>query len=225
MKKKLLIFCLFCAVFLGFFELYLFYLQPNELTLSGYFASMFQAAFGGASDKLIRINLATKDIALYENGGLIKQDKISAAGHPRATPTPTGDFKISYKSKKVISFTGLIMPLSLRFSGHYYLHGLPTTKNGQIYSSVYSNGCIRLPAGFDQEVFNWADIGTRVQIFNTNLVKSAESPTVYVLTAGGLKEPIPSPEVFESRGFKWKNIATVPLAELVNYSTATSTNP
>ncbi len=225
MKKRILFLVLASAAFLGVFEFYIFYLYPQEITFGSYFSSILQALVGQGSNKLIRINLFDKTLTLYENGNLIKQAKIAAAGHPKATPTPTGNFKILLKDKHHISgISGLVMPWSLRFYNGYYLHGLPTTRSGKIIDTPYSNGCVRLPPGLDEEIFNWADIGTQVQIFNTNLVKSAESPTVYVLTAGGLKEPIPSPEVFENRGFKWKNIATVPLAELVNYSTATSTS-
>jgi hypothetical protein len=215
MKRRLLILCLSSALFLGFFEFYLFYLKANELPFGVYFSSIFEAAFGGASDKLIRINLATKGITLYESGQLIKSGKIAAAGHPRATPTPTGNFTISLKDIDHISgLSGLVMPYSLRFFGSYYLHGLPTTRAGKIVDTPYSNGCVRLPAGMDEEVFNWADIGTKVQIYNSRLVRAENNPTVYYLADDGTKEGIPTPEAFVGRGYKWKDIAIVPSQEL-----------
>jgi len=226
MKKRILFLVLASAVFLGVFEFYIFYLSAQEITFGSYFSSILQALVGQSSNKLIRINLATKSIILFENGELLKSSKIVAAGHPRATPTPTGNFKILLKDADHISgLSGLVMPWSLRFYDGYFLHGLPYTRSGKIIDTPYSNGCIRLPAGLDQEVFNWADIGTQVQVYNSRLVKTADDPTVYYLSDDGTKDGIPSPEVFESRGFKWKDIATIPLAELINFSLATSTNP
>jgi hypothetical protein len=225
MKKRLLILCLMSALGLSFFEFYLFYLQPNELPFGKYFSSILQTLISGGSDKLIRINLATKDLTLYQDGQLIKNAKISAAGHPKITPTPTGDFKISLKDKIHFSFTGLVMPWSLRFFGAYYLHGLPYTRSGKIIDTPYSNGCIRLPAGLDQEIFNWAEIGTKVQIYNSRLVKTADDPTVYYLSDGGTKEGIPTPEVFISRGYKWQDIAVVPQEEINVFPTVLLTRP
>jgi hypothetical protein len=226
MKKKLLIFTICSAVCLGFFEFYLFYLRVNELPFGAYFSSILQTLVPGGSDKLIRINLATKDLTLYESGQLIKSAKIAAAGHPRATPTPTGNFSISLKDIDHISgLSGLVMPFSLRFYNSYYMHGLPYTRSGRIVDTPYSNGCIRLPAGLDQEIFNWADIGTKVQVYNSRLVKTADDPTVYYLADDGTKEGIPTPEVFVSRGFKWKDIAVVPQGELDVYPSVFLTKP
>jgi len=102
---------------------------------------------------------------------------------------------------------------------------LPTTRSGRIVDTPYSNGCIRLPAGLDQEVFNWADIGTKVQVYNSRLIKTADDPTVYYLSDDGSKEGIPTPEVFVSRGFKWKDIAVVPQEEINVYPTVFLTKP
>ena len=192
--------------------------------MSSFFSSILQTLVRPKSDKLIRINLYNQALTLWEHDNLIKQAKIAAAGHPKLTPTPTGEFKVLLKDKKHISgISGLIMPLSLRFYNGYYLHGLPTNRSGQIINTVYSNGCVRLPPGWDEEIFNWAEIGTKVQIYNSQLVKTADDPTVYVLTKEGTKEPIPSPEVFISRGFRWKDIVTVPLAEINIYPEVNAT--
>jgi len=49
------------------------------------------------------------------------------------------------------------------------------------------------------------------------LVKSADSPGVYVITDGKRKH-IPSPQIFESRGYAWNNIRTVSRQELEGVS-------
>ena len=214
MKKRIIFLIFGSAVFLGFFEFHLFYLQPQDISFNSYFSGIFAAILSPESNKTIRINLYNKSLTLIENGALLKQAKIAGAGHPKLTPTPTGNFKVLSKSKKVISFTGLIMPLSVRFYGHYFMHGIPTTKDGRIFSSVYSYGCIRLGPGIDQELYSWADIGTKVEIYNFSLVKSDEALTVYYLNQDGTKEPIASPEEFVGRGFRWQDIKTIPAIEL-----------
>lgn len=222
MKKRILLICLLTAIFLAVFEFYLFYLSPQELTFGSYFSSILQAWVGPKSDKLIRMNLYNKSITLFENGNLVKQTKIAAAGHPKATPTPQGDFKVLSKDKNHISgISGLVMPWSVRFYNGYYFHGLPYTRSGKIIDTQYSNGCVRLGPGLDEKVYHWAEIGTKVQIYKARLVKSAEQPAVYLLTEDGTKEWIPNPEIFNSRGFKWQDIATIPLVELAAYSEIT----
>jgi len=226
MNRRLIIFTLCCVAFLGFFEFYLFYLSAQEINFGSYFSSILQTLVPSGSDKLIRINLATKNVVLYENGQLFKSAKIAAAGHPRTTPTPTGNFKISLKDEDHISgLSGLVMPFSLRFFGNYYMHGIPYTRSGQIVDTPYSNGCIRLPKDLDREIFNWAQIGTRVQIYNSRLVKTADDPAVYYLPDDGTKEWIPTPEAFVGQGFRWKDIAVVPQEELDAYPSVFLTKP
>jgi len=214
MKKRILFLILGAAAFLGFFEFNLFYLLPQDISFGSYFSGIFYSLVGGQSSKTIRINLYNKSLTLIDNAALVKQDKIAGAGHPKYSPTPTGNFKVLSKSKKVISFTGLIMPLSLRFKGPYYMHGLPTYRDGRLFYSEYSMGCIRLGPGLDQEVYDWADMGTNVEIYNASLVRAEENPTVYYLTPDGSKEAISSPEEFIGRGFRWQDVAVIPLIEL-----------
>lgn len=224
MQKKILLTCLLAAISLGLFEFYLFYLGPHEMNLPDFFSSILSSLISGQSSKIIRINLYNKSLTLIDSGVLVKEAKIAAAGHPRATPTPTGNFAVLLKDKRHISgLSGLVMPLSLRFYNGYFLHGLPTTLSGRIIDTPYSNGCIRLPSGLDEEIFNWADIGTKVEIYNSSLVKSEETPTVFYLRQDGTKEPISSPEEFLSRGFRWQDVKTIPLVELDAFPLASST--
>ncbi len=224
MKKRLLIFSL-CLVFsLAFFEFYILYLYPQEISLGSYFSSILQALVGEESNKIIRINLYDYTITLFEDGNLVKRSKISGAGHPKISPTPQGNFKVLSKEKRHISgISGLVMPLSIRFYNGYYLHGLPYTQSGRMINTIYSNGCVRLGPGLDEEVYNWAEIGTKVEIYKAQLIKSAEEPAVFLLTEDGLKEWIPDPETFNSRGFVWKDVAIVPLAEINTYPEVNAT--
>jgi len=214
MKKRLFIYLILSVIFVALFEFYLFYLLPNDMNFGIFLSSVYNSISNPQSDKLIRINLYNKSFTMIEKGQLVKFDKISAAGNPKTSPTPQGNFKIINKAKKVMSYTGLIMPLSLRFKGPYYMHGIPLTKSGQPYNSTYSAGYIRIGPGLDQELYDWADIGSGIQIYNTSLVKSQEHYTVYYLTLDRQRQPISSPQEFESRGFKWDKIAIIPQVEL-----------
>ncbi len=51
--------------------------------------------------------------------------------------------------------------------------------------------------------------GEKYALHDGELVKSADNPAVFVIE-NGLRRPIPSGEVFERVGWKWKNIVTVP---------------
>lgn len=217
MKRKWIILPVF-VLGLSFFGFYFAYFYPEEISLGGYFSSIMSAVEGVGQDKLIRINLYNYSIALYEDGSLVKQAKISAAGHPTRAATPQGDFKVLSKEKSHISgLSGLIMPLSLRFYKGYFIHDLPVTRSGKPYYSEYSSGCIRLPSDLAHEVYDWADVGTKVQVYKAELVKSADSPVVYLLSKDGFKQPIANPEAFIAHGFHWHDIAVIPAVEIKNY--------
>ncbi|MBI4708835.1 MAG: L,D-transpeptidase [Candidatus Portnoybacteria bacterium] len=224
MQKRIIFYLSFSAVFLAIFCFHVFYLLPQNMNPGSFLLSAINSACAPKSDKLIRINLYNKSLVMIEKGQLKKLDKIAAAGNPKYSPTPTGNFKVLTKSKRIISsLSGLVMPLSLRIKGPYFLHGIPTTKDGRIYSSEYSSGCIRLGPGLDQEIYDWADIGTRVEIYNSSLVKAPNKDAVYYLRPDGTKEPIASPEEFLSRGFKWKDVKAIHSAELDAFPLAEST--
>jgi len=219
MRKRLIIILAVVFVLFAFFQWYIICLYAEDISLAGYFSGIFadisQTISGNQSDKLIRMNLYNYSIFLYESGQLIKPAKISAAGNPNFSPTPVGTFQILSKEIRHISgISGLVMPLSLRFYKGYYLHALPTYRSGKPFTSTYSAGCIRLNNDLAPEIFNWADIGTKVEIYNSFLVKSADALTVYYLNQDGTKEPISSAEEFVGRGFRWQDIKTIPLAEL-----------
>lgn len=217
MRRKWIIFPAIVLTF-SFFGSYFAYFYPEEISLGGYFSSILSAVEGIGKDKLIRVNLYNYSIALYENGNLIKQARISAAGHPTKTTTPEGDFRILSKEKSHISsLSGLIMPLSLRFYKGYFIHDLPLTRSGKPYYSEYSNGCIRLPNDLAPEVYDWADVGTKVQIYEAELVRSNGLPMVYQLTKDGFKRHITSPEIFIALGYNWNGVTIIPSAELANY--------
>lgn len=60
-----------------------------------------------------------------------------------------------------------------------------------------------------QKTLETYTLGEPYRLHDGELVKSSEAPSVYVVENGILR-PIPSGEVFESVGWQWSNIVTVP---------------
>jgi hypothetical protein len=72
---------------------------------------------------------------------------------------------------------------------------------------LYFSG--RRPKIVPQEDLDALTIGDAYKLHDGELVKASDSSVVYVVEGGALR-PIPSEDVFESVGWNWKNIVTVP---------------
>jgi len=147
-------------------EFFIWKVYPEDISLGSYLSGFYASILAGKSNKSIKINLQTYDITLWEGDKLQGSYKISGTGNPKLTPTPKGKFKVLSKEKVHISgLSGVAMPWSLRFYKGYYMHGIPYwPKSKQLITSKYSSGCLRLPADVDRLVYDWADIGTKVEI-------------------------------------------------------------
>jgi hypothetical protein len=187
----------------------------QDTSVQGYLSGLMLNFWGGERNQLIRVNLHNYSIALYERGSLYKMARIATPGNPDdGTRTPTGKFRILSKDKWHISGS-IVMPWCLRFNGPYYFHDIPLIKKtGDIIRTRYSHGCIRLPTGFAEEVFNWANIGAYVEIYDASLARADNGTTVYQLTVDGYRKPIASEQEFLSRGYRWQDVAVMPAAEL-----------
>lgn len=76
-----------------------------------------------------------------------------------------------------------------------------------ILMKMYFNG--RRPKIVPQEDLDALTIGDAYKLHDGELVKAGDSSVVYVVEGGALR-PIPSEDVFESVGWNWKNVVTVP---------------
>ncbi|NCB20597.1 MAG: murein L,D-transpeptidase [Clostridia bacterium] len=87
-----------------------------------------------------------------------------------STPTPKGNYRIVNKHPKAWSSYGLWMPFWLGLAnGRFGFHELPIWPNGYREGEDHlgvpvSHGCIRLGIGPAEYLYNWADIGTAVEI-------------------------------------------------------------
>lgn len=130
----------------------------------------FQNVTPANFDKLIEVNVDTKQMYLYQNGQLYKTYAISA-GAP-ATPTPIGQYK-TFSKLAVQDMRGFnpngtpyfqphVRWISYFLPGGYAIHGnywRPQSWFGAVNSS---HGCVSLPDDQAKEVFDWAPVGTTI---------------------------------------------------------------
>lgn len=130
------------------------------------FASVTTAAF----DKLIEVNLVSKQMYLYDKGQLFKSYPISA-GAP-ATPTPIGQYKIyqklavqdmrGYNTNGTKYFQPHVHWINYFLPGGYAVHGVYWHGLAWFGNINSSHGCVGLPDDQAKEVYDWAPIGTTV---------------------------------------------------------------
>ena len=130
----------------------------------------FQSVTPAAFEKMIEVNVVTKQMYLYQNGNLFKTYAVSA-GAP-ATPTPIGQFKIFSKpalqdmkgnnpdgSKYLqphVRWINYFLPGGYAIHGNYWR---PASVFGAVNTS---HGCVSLPESQAKDVYDWAPIGTTV---------------------------------------------------------------
>lgn len=217
---------IFLAVFFGvlvFFTcqaLIYYYIYPGVLP-DKFLASVntFVSSFQKQPPKTIVVNLRNMVLDTFENGDFRKRYPVIAAGNPRISPTPTGNFQVLAKHKNVFSSLSHVwMPWSMRFYRGYYIHEVPYYKSGAKVKTRYSLGCLRFRKDDAQEIYEWADLGIKVQIVNARLAREEDKDTVYYLTQKGSKRPMINEEVFLSYGNKWSDVAVVLSGQLAAYS-------
>jgi len=139
------------------------------LYLSPLFTPATYAAEIITDQKLITVDTGKQMLFAWEGGKVIHQSKVSTG--MKHAPTVLGSFKIRrkvplqdmkgnyppyppYKLKNV--------PHVMYFYGAYAIHG---TYWHNKFGSRASHGCVNVPVASAQWLYNWADIGTRVEVF------------------------------------------------------------
>lgn len=67
-------------------------------------------------------------------------------------------------------------------------------------------------------------VGKPYRLHDGELVRAKDHPSVYVLE-NGIRRPIPSGQVFEEMGWKWKNVVVLPQTVLADYFIGDSVDP
>lgn len=125
------------------------------------------SAFPIKKEKLIKVNLATQTLEYYFADKLLDSFLISS-GLPR-TPTVKGDFAVMTKIP-VKRYTGVGYDLpntkwNLLFTRRtlgYYIHGAYWHNN---FGKPMSHGCVNVAYKDMERLYNWAEIGTKINIF------------------------------------------------------------
>lgn len=130
------------------------------------------AAEPNSNGKKIVIRLNSQTMDLVENGVVLNSFTISSG--KRGMATPTGTFAVLNKNKRAYSKTyGLYMPYWMAFTtrGHG-IHELPEWPNGykegeNHLGTPVSHGCVRLGVGSAKTVYDWAEVGTTVEVIQS----------------------------------------------------------
>ena len=126
------------------------------------------------TEKLITVDLASQSLTAWEGGQIKHQTKVSTG--MRLTPTVKGSFRIYRKYPlqdmkgtspyKYIYPTGKYLlknvPNVMYYYQGYAIHGAYWHYN---FGRVASHGCVNVPLASAQWLFDFASIGTRVEIF------------------------------------------------------------
>ena len=113
----------------------------------------------------IDVDLSEQTLTAYENGVPVHTTLVST-GLPQ-TPTPTGQFRIwikfRYDDMAGEDYYIEDVPYVMYFYQGYGLHGVTWHGN---FGHPMSHGCVNLPTEEAGWLFNWADVGTLVNVHN-----------------------------------------------------------
>lgn len=116
-----------------------------------------------ATGKLLLVNLTEQRAYAYENGALLNSFVVST-GLP-GTPTLTGTFAIYVKYRYApMSGPGYYLPnvpYVMYYDGSYGLHGTYWHNN---FGNPMSHGCVNFRTPDAEWIYNWAPVGTTVQV-------------------------------------------------------------
>jgi lipoprotein-anchoring transpeptidase ErfK/SrfK len=138
-------------------------LQPTPIPSSPAVIPAPAAPSAIQETRWIDIDLSEQSLTAYENGEPVHTTLVST-GLP-ATPTPVGQFriwiKLHYDDMAGADYYIEDVPFVMYFYQGYGLHGVTWHGN---FGHPMSHGCINLPTAEAEWLFNWADVGTLVNI-------------------------------------------------------------
>jgi lipoprotein-anchoring transpeptidase ErfK/SrfK len=126
------------------------------------------------NEKLITVDTGSQRLTAWEGGKIVHQTKVSTG--MRLTPTVKGSYKVYYKTPlsdmrgpspyKDIYPTGKYhiknVPHSMYFFEGYAIHGAYWHNN---FGRVASHGCVNTPLASAEWLYNFAPVGTRVEVY------------------------------------------------------------
>lgn len=132
---------------------------------------------GDIADKYIEIDISQQKLFTFKNNALVKTYRVSTG---KDYPTPVGTFKILNKTG--LGFSSIYnvwMPywmgfeFSKKLHAYFGIHELPYFYSGshkimrprEFIGAPNTGGCVALDVGDSKEVYQFADIGTPVVIY------------------------------------------------------------
>lgn len=133
---------------------------------------------GSEAAQFIEVDLSQQKMYLWKGGRMERSYQVSTGLY---YPTPTGEYAIMNKADNAFSaIFGVYMPFWMAFNyqndiGAYVgihelpyklVNGLKVYRFGNYIGSKKTGGCVALNPGEAKEVYDWANVGTRVRIFD-----------------------------------------------------------
>lgn len=121
------------------------------------------------TDKLITVDIGKQRMYAWEGGKILQEFKVSTG--MRYTPTVKGSFKIRTKLEKqdmkgsyppYEPYFRKDVPNVMYFYQAYAIHGVYWHS---LFGSRASHGCVNLSVTDSKWVYDWAQVGTRVEVF------------------------------------------------------------
>lgn len=126
------------------------------------------------SEKLISVDLGSQKLTAWENGKIVHEAKVSTG--MKLTPTVKGSFKI-YNKIPLHDMRGPSPYKNIYPSGKYHIKNVPNSMyfyQGYAIHGAYwhnnfgrqaSHGCVNVPLVSAEWLLDWAQVGTRVEVW------------------------------------------------------------
>lgn len=160
-------------------------LSPTETSKN--FLESEIARLKSSGEVFVLANLSLMQLEVYENGVPTLTLPIQAKGREGSWwETPAGVYSIKSKERNHLSSIGNVyMPWSMQFQGNFFIHGLPYYPNGDMVSTSYSGGCIRLNTDDAKKVYDLVKQGVPVVVYE-NTAPTTEVNSTYVFGPGSI---------------------------------------
>lgn len=130
--------------------------------------------------KFIAVDLTTMVLTLYQDGSATMKYPILAKGAPGSLyETPAGFYTVLTKAQDHWSGEEQThLPWSVQFYGNYFIHGWPSYDDSSPVNTSYVGGDIRLSTEEAKSVYDFADIGTGIFVYDPLRTASIASLTL-----------------------------------------------
>lgn len=144
--------------------------SQNQQTAAESPLSISSQTLGVDDNKWIEVNLSDQRLYMKEGGNVVNSFLVSTG---KWSPTPQGEWRIWTKltstrmaggSKALGTYYNLPnVPYTMYYYQGYGIHGAYWHNN---FGNPMSHGCVNMKPEEAKIVFDWAQVGTRVQVYN-----------------------------------------------------------